>query len=604
MRVLLLSPRRFVVVLFVRLWRRACLRSSRFGLSLFCYRSISVPPVRGGTYFSLPAAKKSRQKKAAQTANAKRVPRTAIGSGASGICPIAHSASVTKQSLAPAALRAPMGTPQTMGPSGVTPFLAALPSSDAPALLGKRVGHFAEAKPTAPTYPGQGRGFSKWTVPVSAQREAGGMTALSLPVGDIGARIPDAPLPSPSQGTRLRVSGLSCFLLPTFLCSRQRKVGAPPHRGNANRPLTKQGKANKAIAQPKAQRGAAIISALLVVALSAILVSGMLWRQQVQIRRIENQRLLSQAQWVARGALDWTRLILRSEGDTSAGITYLGGLWGVPIAKTRLSDFLGQIGEVRAEQGQATYLSGSIEDAQAKFNLRNLVSSPAPGVMQVNMEQVDAYQRLLVSLGVNSQLAKTTALQVRSSLAQSATRFQTVTSPAGTTSTPLTAGGGAIGGSFTDKPGIEDGDDNAAVAPLQMTSVDSLLDIPGYTPEMVARLRPFVTVLPTISAVNMNTASAEVIAAIVPGMNLSAAQAFVARRQTVFFHNVADVQLALRGAGVQSVSIDPNEMDVNTSYFLIHGRVQHERAEVDRTTLVYRDALTHTTRIVRVQDQL
>ncbi|NUY36069.1 general secretion pathway protein GspK, partial [Paraburkholderia sp. JPY303] len=51
------------------------------------------------------------------------------------------------------------------------------------------------------------------------------------------------------------------------------------------------------------ERGAAIISALLVVALSAILVSGMLWRQQVQIRRIENQRLLSQAQWVARGAL-------------------------------------------------------------------------------------------------------------------------------------------------------------------------------------------------------------------------------------------------------------------------------------------------------------
>ncbi|WP_025598126.1 type II secretion system minor pseudopilin GspK [Burkholderia sp. WSM2230] len=356
-------------------------------------------------------------------------------------------------------------------------------------------------------------------------------------------------------------------------------------------------------AQRPQQRGAAIISALLVVALSAILVSGMLWRQQVQVRRIENQRLLAQAQWVARGALDWTRLILRSEGDTSAGITYLGGVWGVPIAKTRLSDFLGQIGEVRAQQGAATYLSGSIEDAQAKFNLRNLVASPAPGVMQLDTEQIGAYQRLLVSLGVNSQLAKNTAVQVRASLLQSATRFQTVTSTSGTTSTPAIQGG-ATGGGFTDKPGIEDSEDSAAHAPLQMTSVDSLLDIPGYTPEMVARLRPFVTVLPTVSAVNMNTASAEVIAAVVPGMSLSSAQAFVARRQTVFFHNVGDVQLALRGAGVQSVSIDPAELDVNTNYFLIHGRVQHERAEVDRTTLVYRDALTHTTRIVRVQDQL
>jgi general secretion pathway protein K len=354
------------------------------------------------------------------------------------------------------------------------------------------------------------------------------------------------------------------------------------------------------------QRGAAIISALLVVALSAILVSGMLWRQQVQIRRIENQRLLSQAQWIARGALDWTRLILRSEGDTSAGITYLGGLWGVPIAKTRLSDFLGQIGEVRAEQGAATYLSGSIEDAQAKFNLRNLVSSPTPGVLQLNLEQIGAYQRLLVSLGVNSQLAKATAVQVRNSLSQSATRFQTVISTSGTSSTTTapTVEGGATGGNFTNKPGLDEDDDNAAGAPLQMTSVDSLLDIPGYTPEMVARLRPFVTVLPTVTAVNMNTASAEVIAAVVPGMSQSAAQGFVASRQTVFFHNVGDVQLALRGAGVQSVAIDPSELDVNSSYFLIHGRVQHERAVVDRTTLVYRDAMTHTTRIVRVQDQL
>jgi len=353
------------------------------------------------------------------------------------------------------------------------------------------------------------------------------------------------------------------------------------------------------------ERGVAIISALLVVSLSAILVAGMLWRQQVQVRRIENQRLLSQAQWVARGALDWTRLILRSEGDTSAGITYLGGLWGVPIARTRLSDFLGQIGEVRAEEGAATYLSGSIEDAQAKFNLRNLVASPAPGVMQLNAEQTAAYQRLLISLGLSGQLAKATALQMRAALSQSATRFQTGTPTS--SATPVGGGGGGGGtggGSFTSQPGIEDADENPAVAPLQMISVDSLLDIPGYTPEIVERLRPFVTVLPTITALNMNTASAEVIAAVVTGMTVSQAQTLVARRQTVFFRNTGDVQLALTASGVQSASIDASEFDVNSSYFLVHGSVQHERATVDRTTLVYRDPLTHTTRIVRVQDQL
>ncbi|WP_157639431.1 type II secretion system minor pseudopilin GspK, partial [Burkholderia ubonensis] len=164
------------------------------------------------------------------------------------------------------------------------------------------------------------------------------------------------------------------------------------------------------------QRGAAIITALLVVALSAILVSGMLWREQVQIRRIENQRLIAQAQWVARGALDWTRMILRSEGDTAPGITYLGGIWGVPIAKTKLSDFMGKIGVGGGDGGEDTYLSGAIEDAQAKFNLRNLVSTPAPGVLQLNAAQLQAFQRLLTTLGYDGAFAKRIALQVRAGL--------------------------------------------------------------------------------------------------------------------------------------------------------------------------------------------
>ncbi|MBV8261630.1 MAG: type II secretion system minor pseudopilin GspK [Paraburkholderia sp.] len=356
----------------------------------------------------------------------------------------------------------------------------------------------------------------------------------------------------------------------------------------------------------RARRGAAIISALLVVALSAILVSGMLWRQQVQLRRIENQRLLAQAQWIARASLDWTRLVLRSEADTTAGITYLGGTWGVPLAKTRLSDFLGQIGEAHAEQGADTWISGSIEDAQARFNLRDLVATSVPGSLQLNLTQIEAFARLLQILGLDSQLAKNTAVYLRSGLAYSATRFQAQTNEtsSGSQTQALAGGGGSAGGgNYTDNPGLADAESNSGVAPLLMTSVDSLLDVPGFTPDVVARLRPFVTVLPTVTPVNMNTASAEVIASVITGLSLSNAQALVAHRQTVFFRDVADVQLALQGAGVKEVSIDTTQIDVNTSYFLVHGRVQHERAEVDRTTLVWRDPLTHTTRIVRVRDE-
>ena len=60
-----------------------------------------------------------------------------------------------------------------------------------------------------------------------------------------------------------------------------------------------------------------------------------------------------------------------------------------------------------------TPISGSIEDAQAKFNLRNLVASPAPGVLQLNVTQVQAFQRLLTTLGYDGAFAKRIALQVR-----------------------------------------------------------------------------------------------------------------------------------------------------------------------------------------------
>ncbi len=227
-------------------------------------------------------------------------------------------------------------------------------------------------------------------------------------------------------------------------------------------------------------------------------------------------------------------------------------------------------------------------------------------MLQLNVTQVQAFQRLLTTLGYDGAFAKRIALQVRAGLLHSATRFQMPTLPGGGTAPPVTAPVATDqqgGGGFTDDPGMTGGD--RGPAPLMMTGVDSLLDVDGVTPEMVARLRPFVTVLPTTTPVNMNTAPAEVIAALIPGMSVSSAQALVSRRETVFFRNVADVQLALRGAGAPpNVTLDSSLVDVNSSYFIVHGRIQHERAEVDRTSLVYRDPTTHSTRVVRIRDQL
>ena len=71
-----------------------------------------------------------------------------------------------------------------------------------------------------------------------------------------------------------------------------------------------------------AQRGAALISAMLVVTLVATLASVALWQQwkHVEVESAERHRV--QASWLLNGALDWSRLILREDalarGSSSA----------------------------------------------------------------------------------------------------------------------------------------------------------------------------------------------------------------------------------------------------------------------------------------------
>jgi general secretion pathway protein K len=361
------------------------------------------------------------------------------------------------------------------------------------------------------------------------------------------------------------------------------------------------------------QHGVAIISALLVVALSAILVAGILWRQQVQIRRIENQRLIDQSEWVARGTIDWARLVLRSAADTSP-IDYLGGVWAVPIAETRLSDLLGKFGGSAGgdlEDANDTWVAGSIEDAQAKFNLRNLASANALGVGEVDPTQVQALQKLLAELGLSSELAGPAAQYVRSSLQYSLgrTRQSVASNPSassgvpGIPNAPVPQQGGADG-PFTSKPGLADGDDDSASRPLPIDSPEALLDIPGFTPEVVARLAPFVTVLPTVTPINVNTASAVVIAALVPGLSLSSAQGLVSTRDQIFFVSTSDFVNRAQALVGPALQVGFTNVDVRTSYFILHGQIRRGRAQLHRDALIYRDTLTHATRIVSVEDAL
>jgi len=349
---------------------------------------------------------------------------------------------------------------------------------------------------------------------------------------------------------------------------------------------------------PCRQHGAAIITALLVVAISAILVSGLLWRQQIQIRRIENQRLRDQVEWTARGATDWVRFILRTAAD-AAPVDSPGSIWAVPLAPRRVSDVLGHDDD-DATAMDSTYVSGSIEDAQAYFNLRNLIGSPRPGQLQPNPSQLQHFQRLLQLLGIDSQLAAPVALRLRSALSGEATRFEGAPGAAsgviGAGAAPQTGEG-----AFSSAPGLSD-DDTSATRPLPPLDLDWLLGVRGFTPAAVTRLRPFVTILPLPSTININTTMPEVLAAMIPGLNLSQAQALVLGRNKTYFIDLGDLSNRLRGSNLVASQLADSELDVRSSFFIVHGQVSHERAHLQRDILLYRDPVTHTTRIVSVRD--
>ncbi|URF04030.1 type II secretion system minor pseudopilin GspK [Cupriavidus campinensis] len=316
------------------------------------------------------------------------------------------------------------------------------------------------------------------------------------------------------------------------------------------------------------QRGAAVVTALLMVTLAVVIVSGMLWRQQVQIRSIENQRLTAQAAWIERAAVDWARLILRDDQRRSR-VDYLGEPWSVPVAETRLSDFLGA--GLRTDQaGETSFLSGRIVDAQARFNLTNLYIWNASGtgrVVEIDLPSLLVYRRLLQTLGMNPSLAEPTAQYL-----------------------VRAARGASPDGQPVPRP-----PDTAA----------DLLAIPGYNPDMVAALEPFIVFLPERTKINANTAEPEVLAAAIDKLPLDRARELVRQRDRAYFRNTGDISTQLRAVAPQAGSTAGEALEVSTHYFLVYGLVRHERARRLQVSLVQRAPTLgsgNTTRVLWVRD--
>jgi len=296
------------------------------------------------------------------------------------------------------------------------------------------------------------------------------------------------------------------------------------------------------------QRGIAIVMVLLVVALTAALVASVVWRELVAVREVENQRLNVETMWVERAAVEWARATLAAQSATS-NVAYVGQAWSAPVDDLQLANILPREAlEVNGDLAGA-YISGAVEDAQAKFNLMDLVSRPGPSQpWQIDGGGLEAYRRLLGQLSLNPGLAPLTAAYLLRSL----------------------------------------GDSNGGGWPLQPVSVQDLARIPGYSEQAVQTLSAFVTVLPDYTSINANTAAEPVLVAAIPSLSAGQAHMLVERRSSAYFVDTADLAVVLAPT-LTNAELPPGSIaGVNSGYFIVHCRVHSAKLNTRVDTLIGR----------------
>ena len=271
------------------------------------------------------------------------------------------------------------------------------------------------------------------------------------------------------------------------------------------------------------QQGVAIVLAMGVVALAAMAAAAILVSQSTWARPVELTTDHIQARAVLLAGADWARAVLADDRLVS-NVDHLGEPWALKLPP------------LPVENGE---LIGQIEDQQGAFNLNNLVTEG-----KINVTQLAHFRSLLATLGLPPELADALADWID------------------TDSEPQPRDGAEDAYYLTRNPPYL-----AANQPL--IDVAELALVRGFDDNVRARLRKYVTALPGSTAINVNTAPAEVIAAVVNGLDLGSAQTLVAQRDRAYFLSNEDfIRQLPRGAEVAA-----GDIGVSSNYFIATLRV-------------------------------
>lgn len=309
----------------------------------------------------------------------------------------------------------------------------------------------------------------------------------------------------------------------------------------------------------KPQRGAALLLAMLTVALVATISAAALWQQwrSAEVEAAERRRL--QASWILVGALDWARLILREDARSnrnSGASDHLGEPWATPLEEARLSSFLAaDKSNNSADDLMPAFLSGEMIDMQSRLNFRNLIKISDAGAnakAEISTDDLATFARLFTLLNLPpAELNAAAANLLRTTVR------------------------------VLDDPKPSD----SPLIPQRFAQLQWL----GLSDRTLTVLQPHVTVLPSRTPLNLNTASAEALSASVPGLDLALAQQLVSSRTATPF---ADLSTAIpRIPGATDKTVTALSHDVRSRFFEVRARLRLDDILIEERSLIQRTGL-------------
>ena len=263
------------------------------------------------------------------------------------------------------------------------------------------------------------------------------------------------------------------------------------------------------------QRGVALITAILIVALIGSLSAALTWDSGLHVHRTMSMMFHDEGTQAAFGAESWVMSLLRDDLADS-NTDHLGEFWAQDLP----------VLPIESDTIQGT-LFGELEDLQGRFNINNLVD----GSGVVDEEALAQFQRLLTVLDVDPRLAGIAADWIDAD---------------------LDAG-------FPD--GAEDPIYTGFVPPyrapnLQITTITELAALDGMDKSTFDILAPHITALTRGTKINVNTATAAVLQSLDENLSPGDVESLIAEREDSGFENVENTFSSLVAPEVVEELVD------------------------------------------------